>query len=738
MIPNNNLSVLPWYTSIEQQNARKWWVYNRIYPLFTPANMLLPFQIMRRHKVLSALVEQIPAEYSYRRSDASLSNKVQITKFLGRSLVYNQLAKNGDLSQKDVGFSTSSSNNYPVESWSDGVVKLRVANVVAGGLIAKNDSTFNMISGHKYYYVLSVKFESTGNLTTQPIIRFDFYVDGHNYADSITLENGEWVRYSNIYIPTSDLTGVRLRPYISNSSTSLTVGDFISYDTIMVIDLTKMFGAGKEPTVAEFEALYPNGYYPYNTGEIKNNEAQSIQTTGFNQWDEQWESGTLDWNDGSKTADSQMIRSKNFIPVFHTTYFINVASRIFEYDADKNFITSYPASFSTGQFTPYCRYIKFITEGTTYNNDICLNFSDDERNGLYKPYTVTNFPLNLDSFSVKDSQGQTSTIQGLKQAGTVRDEIIGNKLIQRVGTRAYQSSDDTDTTVMTDGTNTNYPLVTPIEYDITDTPPAGYPKYKGELYGTEKALYNDELPLVPLCYEATPYRLLLEFKIFKADGTELADYTEQMNRMLAVKTIDDVDVLVYAANIPFTPSFPNGQYYAVMSDGLNVWYSEVFTAVNDIQPYLKIEWWDTEDFVMDAGVIVYREPNFKNILYLDSDLAKPEYPFEEEGETRDGYFFPIKQISEKHYRFKFFASEYLLDVIRFIRMADYARITYRGQTYSLDTFLITPEWEDNGDVASVEAEFDTATVAKKIGRGYIVPTGGDFNNDYNNDFNNQE
>ena len=46
MIPNNNLSVLPWYTSIEQQNARKWWVYGRVYPLFTPAGFILPFQFI--------------------------------------------------------------------------------------------------------------------------------------------------------------------------------------------------------------------------------------------------------------------------------------------------------------------------------------------------------------------------------------------------------------------------------------------------------------------------------------------------------------------------------------------------------------------------------------------------------------------------------------------------------------------------------------------------------------------
>jgi hypothetical protein len=173
---------------------------------------------------------------------------------------------------------------------------------------------------------------------------------------------------------------------------------------------------------------------------------------------------------------------------------------------------------------------------------------------------------------------------------------------------------------------------------------------------------------------------------------------------------------------------PNGQYYSCLevdtdSQGYFELYSEIFTVVNDIAPYLEnylVGYVD--DFTMDAGTIVYKNPTFKNVLYLCADIAKPEYKFEEEGETRDGYFFPIKQISEKRYHFSFLASEYLLDVMRFIRMADYANIEYHGQTYSLDTFLITPEWEDNGDVAAVKAVFDTATVAKKIGRGYIQPS----------------
>lgn len=196
-------------------------------------------------------------------------------------------------------------------------------------------------------------------------------------------------------------------------------------------------------------------------------------------------------------------------------------------------------------------------------------------------------------------------------------------------------------------------------------------------------------------------------------------------------------IAIYPGLLPAFTSLNNGRYYLRITVNYTYYYSEIFTVVNDIEPYLKITWWDLDDFTMDAGTIVYKNPAFKNVLYLQSDLAKPEYPFEEEGETRDGYFFPTKQISEKRYRFNFLASEYLLDVMRFIRMADFAEIEYHGKTYSLDTFLITPEWEDNGDVAAVEAVFDTATVAKKIGLGYIKAQRGDFNDDFNNDFNNQ-
>lgn len=197
------------------------------------------------------------------------------------------------------------------------------------------------------------------------------------------------------------------------------------------------------------------------------------------------------------------------------------------------------------------------------------------------------------------------------------------------------------------------------------------------------------------------------------------------------------DVILYPATLPMSINMLDGIYYMRLSDGVQTWYSEMFTAVQDVSGYVKVQWWDIENLVFDAGQIVYTNPAYKNTLYLCTELGKPEYEFEEEGQDRDGYFFPEKQISLKKYKCTILAPEYLCDVMRFIRMADYIRVRDKySNVYNCDTFLITPKWQTQGDLASVEIEFKTDTVVKKIGRGYLASDNGDFNDDYNNDFNN--
>lgn len=216
--------------------------------------------------------------------------------------------------------------------------------------------------------------------------------------------------------------------------------------------------------------------------------------------------------------------------------------------------------------------------------------------------------------------------------------------------------------------------------------------------------------------------MIKSFKIYTRCSELVGDFIAGMNASgLTIKHIQsqNIDVIVYPGFLSLSQILADGQYYAEMSDGTDTWYSEIFTVSNAASSYLKIEWWDVEDFVTDAGTIVYTAPTYNSRLYIPTDIAKPEYEFEEESEERDGYTFPIKQISKKTFHFSFLASEYLLDVMRFIRLSDYVVITYKGQRYSVDSFMLSPEWEDYGDIASVDAEFTTATVVKKIGRGYV-------------------
>ena len=241
---------------------------------------------------------------------------------------------------------------------------------------------------------------------------------------------------------------------------------------------------------------------------------------------------------------------------------------------------------------------------------------------------------------------------------------------------------------------------------------------------------------------ATRGNAISRVRLYDKNGALVQDITQYMKDIgLQIVRFSNLgyDVIVFPANLPLPINQFDGVYYLTLSDGVQTWYSEMFTVVQDVKPYLKIEWWDAENFVFDSGQIVYQNPAFKNVLYLNTELGKPEYQFNEEVETRDGYFFPEKQISEKTYKCTTLAPEYLCDVMRFIRMADYVRITDKyGRIYNADSFLITPKWQTQGDLASVEIEFETNTVAKKIGRAVIIRNKGDFNVDYNNDFNNQE
>ena len=264
----------------------------------------------------------------------------------------------------------------------------------------------------------------------------------------------------------------------------------------------------------------------------------------------------------------------------------------------------------------------------------------------------------------------------------------------------------------------------------------------GEVYALF-ALVNQILPF-QIDVPAAPTAPIAVYLVDFDSGTE-TDISAELQGLSTVQ-IDSYSLIVYPSIMPMVTAFEQGRYYLRLhytyDGGSQDYYSEVFTWVASVQNYLKVEWYDRENLLLDDGAVCYKTPLYrvKHFLYLATELGKPDYTFEEEGEQRDGYFFPTKQLSEKVYRFTFVAPEYLCDVMRFIRLSDIVNVyDPYGRVYKCDTFLSTPKWLTQGDLAQVDCEFETNTVAKKVGiSANAEDIGGDFNVDYNNDYNNEQ
>lgn len=264
--------------------------------------------------------------------------------------------------------------------------------------------------------------------------------------------------------------------------------------------------------------------------------------------------------------------------------------------------------------------------------------------------------------------------------------------------------------------------------------------------------YGEKYPLFTPLGSVPPFQIIRRHNsatvssavLFKTDGTVQRHIITPLTEAgLNVKEYAEYryDIVIFPSLGQMNITTEEGMYYIriEMSDR-SVYWSDIFVVTAITDGCLMLQWWDRDDLVMEDGRIAYTDASgavdYRNTLWLNTQLGKPEYEFEEQGETRDMFFFPEKMVSEKVYKCTILATEYLCDVMRLIRLSDYVVVVDQfGNTYRCDTFLCTPTWTDQGDIASVEIEFTCNTVVKKIGKGYIEPgTDDDFNIDFNNDF----
>ncbi|MBR4891173.1 MAG: hypothetical protein IKU15_07795 [Clostridia bacterium] len=161
------------------------------------------------------------------------------------------------------------------------------------------------------------------------------------------------------------------------------------------------------------------------------------------------------------------------------------------------------------------------------------------------------------------------------------------------------------------------------------------------------------------------------------------------------------------------PALPIGTYYLRFNTSRGYLYSEEITIIDDASECIKIQYWNEDTLNFASGEINFAD-DFKFEFYIRSTIGKPEYEFEEELTKRLGYKFIESQTSNKVYKFAFVAPEYICDAMRLIRLCDYVKLTTKFDSYNALSFAYEPKWQDQGDLAAVDVEFDTDCIIQKL------------------------
>ena len=256
---------------------------------------------------------------------------------------------------------------------------------------------------------------------------------------------------------------------------------------------------------------------------------------------------------------------------------------------------------------------------------------------------------------------------------------------------------------------------------------------KSYVYGSIWGLIAPDNSILPFQF-VSPGSLgnVTSIVVKSLNSNKSVDLTGKLDIQVTNHTDDDnnaYSIVMHKGNSTISPKLSEGRHYIVLKQGTKTWYSEVFTVVSNISCYIKLEYWDNDNLYFKGGHIDYTS-GFKFVCYLSTKIGKPSYPFEEELTERDGYKFIEKQTSSKVYNMTFNAPEFMCDALRLVRMCDNINITSDGKVYRALSFSVDVDWEDYGDVAAIDAEFETDTVVTKIANILNGPSesGTTFNN----------
>jgi hypothetical protein len=286
------------------------------------------------------LIDTIP--YLSRTAGGSLEigNTCKEEKFTGASVIWNQII-NPSASDYDSGiiFSTNTNKSF------------RLRGTATAASIVTVQSNISIISGHKY--LLTINHANMTGVT----IGFESGMQGASYRN-----------FSGDIFTATSTTTTRIRISVTNGTA---VGDFNFY--VLCFDLTRMFGAGNEPTtIAQFKLLFPKDYYVTVTNPYWINvKTSGKKVVGFNAYD-------------NSTGEAQIIGNNKY--QVSGTYTALSFTDIYNN-------TSTPTLDSDDCFTPAANGILTVTDGDATTTCVSL-YWDGERSGEWEAYNSITYPLD--------------------------------------------------------------------------------------------------------------------------------------------------------------------------------------------------------------------------------------------------------------------------------------------------------------------------------------------------------
>ena len=340
-------------------------------------------------------VDEVDSEFNFRQSGggAITDGVARVQSIKGNSVVWNQLIQE---------------NSFAVGE-KKGVTFTIEGNAIVLNGTAEADFDYQMLAAKKVTISENHKYAVLGGEAGKATLNFydSALIGGPGRANTIFSAVG---------------TGQPTQRIYCNSGQTFT--NYKIYPRL--IDLTKMFQAGNEPTtIEEFYQRIPMGVdlNAYNEGEIIDMKATGIISKGVNAWDEEWEIGLIDYNTGAKKDGTDNIRSVNYTRVLPSTAYVITAPEKLTmcfYDKDKKFISYVggQSSFTTPTNAYYILFYAYGNYGKTYKNDICINISNADINGKYFPYEEASEDLSIVAKYFPN---------GMRSAGSAHDEIRYNK-----------------------------------------------------------------------------------------------------------------------------------------------------------------------------------------------------------------------------------------------------------------------------------------------------------------------